>query len=198
MGLSNRVVELIVFHNGGLAPFTPMSTFYRKKYQKLTPAIMTCERQASTYLLIRKLLALESLIQSPGVPLLRYSVRFFNSALWASDTKNLFTLAPQRSTEIFLMGPERKITPLTPPLSFRLVRNLSSEGLPRSPTSEDKLCGSDSLYSVFLLSALSWALHMNKLTLAWRLTVTLAIMTNKSPCPLVRKGVKGDLGGAGD
>jgi hypothetical protein len=52
--------------------------------------------------------------------------------------------------------------------------------------------------SVFLLSALSWALHMNKLTLAWHLTVTLAIMTNKSSCPLVRKGVKGDLGGAGD
>jgi hypothetical protein len=41
--------------------------------------------------------------------------------------------------------------------------------------------------SVFLLSALSW-----------HLTVTLAIMTNKSSCPLVRKGVKGDLGGAGD
>jgi hypothetical protein len=42
--------------------------------------------------------------KSPGVPLLRCSVRFSNSALWASDTKNLLTLAPPRSTEISLMG----------------------------------------------------------------------------------------------
>jgi hypothetical protein len=58
--------------------------------------------------------------------------------------------------------------------------------------------GNDRLCTVLLLSALSWALHMNKLTLAWRLTVSHATTANKSPCPLVRKGVKGDFGGAGD
>jgi hypothetical protein len=47
-------------------------------------------------------------VKSPGVPLQRSSVRFFNSALRASDTKNLLTLAPRRSTEIFLMGQYRK------------------------------------------------------------------------------------------
>jgi hypothetical protein len=58
-----------------------VSTFSRKKYQKLAP------------------------VQSPGVPLFRYSVRFFNSAATTSNTKNLFTLVPPRSTEISLMGP---------------------------------------------------------------------------------------------
>jgi hypothetical protein len=57
-----------------------LGTFSRKKYQKLAPE------------------------QSPGVPLCRASLRFSNSAPWASDTKNLFTLAPPRSTEISLMG----------------------------------------------------------------------------------------------
>jgi hypothetical protein len=61
-----------------------MSTFSRKKYQKLAPE------------------------KSPGVPLCRDSLRFFNSASWASDTKNLFTLVPRRCTEIFLMGQYRK------------------------------------------------------------------------------------------
>ena len=61
-----------------------MSTFSRKKYQKLAPG------------------------KPPGVPLPRYSVRFFNSAPWASNTKNLLALAPRRYTEIFLMGQYRK------------------------------------------------------------------------------------------
>jgi hypothetical protein len=69
----------------GYAPNT-MSTFSRKKYQKLAPA------------------------KSPGVPLCRDSLRFFNSAPWASDTKNLLTLVPPRCTEIFLMGQYRKYT----------------------------------------------------------------------------------------
>jgi hypothetical protein len=92
-------MELINYDSyGGLVPYTPqssnktyrdsvpntMSTFSRKKYQKLAPG------------------------KSPGIPLCRYSLRFFNSALWASDTKNLFTLFPRRSTEISLMGQNRK------------------------------------------------------------------------------------------
>jgi hypothetical protein len=133
--------------------FTPnaVSTFYRKKYQKLTPG------------------------KSPGVTLPRFSVRFFNSDEMSSDTKNLFTLAPRRSTEISLMGQYEK-----------------------QRQNDSGQAGMTGCVLVFLLSALSWALHMNKLTLACSLTVTLTTTANKSPCPLVRKGVKGDLGGAGD
>jgi hypothetical protein len=58
--------------------------------------------------------------------------------------------------------------------------------------------GMTALVVVSLLSAWSTTLHMNGITSACRLTVPLATTANKSPCPLVRKGVKGDLGGAGD
>jgi hypothetical protein len=50
----------------------------------------------------------------------------------------------------------------------------------------------------FLLSAWSATWHMNRQTSAWSFTFPLVTTANKSPCPLVRKGVKGDLGGAGD
>jgi hypothetical protein len=79
----------------GEAPNT-VSTFSGKKYQKPAPA------------------------KSPGVTLCRYSVRFSNSALWASDTKNLFTLVPRRFTEISLMGQYRKYTqgPVAPATGY--------------------------------------------------------------------------------
>jgi hypothetical protein len=50
--------------------------------------------------------------KSPGVPLGRASVKFNNSSEASSDTLNFFTLGPRRSTEIFLMGPDRKNEPL--------------------------------------------------------------------------------------
>jgi hypothetical protein len=77
------VIRINYKSHRGDAP-NAMSTFSRKKYQKLAPE------------------------KSPGVSLQRYLVRFFNSALRASDTKNLFTLVPRRSTEIFLMGQNQR------------------------------------------------------------------------------------------
>jgi hypothetical protein len=68
----------------GVSPLIPRVLFYAKSTKKPAPG------------------------KSPGVPLQRSSVRFSNSALWASDTKNLFTLAPRRFTEIFLMGQYQK------------------------------------------------------------------------------------------
>jgi hypothetical protein len=84
-----------IYLHGGHAPYTPLVLLNRQKYQKLAPE------------------------QSPGVPLCRYSLRFFNSALWASDTKNLLTLVPRPSTEIPLMGQYRE----NRPEGFRTSRN---------------------------------------------------------------------------
>jgi hypothetical protein len=102
--------------------------------------------------------------KSPGVPLCRDSLRFSNSALRASDTKNLFTLVPRRCTEISLMGQYKYTYSKAVSLIECMVDHITDETY----------------------------------TYACSITEPLAATANKSPCPLVRKGVKGDLGGAGD